>query len=110
MNFAAWGTSPAIVYITEIAKADMRGSLISSAPTYASLGMVLGYLKGWLIDWRLVAWLCNIYTIVPAILIMFIPESPAWLVSKGRDEQAGKSLDWLYKYHAQPEHKVSVLI
>lgn len=84
----------------------MRGSLISSAPSYASLGMVLAYLKGWLINWRLVAWLCNIYTIVPAILIMFIPESPAWLVSKGRDEQAGKSLDWLYKYHAQPEHKV----
>lgn len=37
---------------------------------------------------------------------MFIPESPAWLVSKGKIEQAGKSLDWLYKYHAQPEHKV----
>lgn len=103
---SAWGTSPAIVYITEIAKADMRGSLISSAPTYASLGMVLAYLQGWLINWRVVAWMCIIYTVVPAVIIMFIPESPAWLVSKGRIEQAGKSLDWLYKYHAQPEHKV----
>ncbi|KAJ8941214.1 hypothetical protein NQ314_010462 [Rhamnusium bicolor] len=35
---SAWGTSPAIVYITEIARADMRGSLISSAPAFASLG------------------------------------------------------------------------
>lgn len=34
----AWGTSPAVVYITEIARADMRGSLISLAPTLASLG------------------------------------------------------------------------
>lgn len=34
----AWGTSPAIVYITEVASADMRGSLISFAPTYASAG------------------------------------------------------------------------
>lgn len=38
MFITAWGTSPAIVYITEIARADMRGSLISVAPAYASLG------------------------------------------------------------------------
>ncbi|KAF2882927.1 hypothetical protein ILUMI_23232 [Ignelater luminosus] len=102
---SAWGTSPAIVYITEIARADMRGSLISVAPAYASLGMVLAYLKGWFLDWRLVAWLCNVYTILPVILIMFIPESPAWLVSKGRIEQARKSLEWIHKYQPQPEHK-----
>ncbi|XP_068901529.1 uncharacterized protein [Tenebrio molitor] len=36
---AAWGTSPAMVYITEIARADMRGSLMSFAPAYTSLGM-----------------------------------------------------------------------
>lgn len=34
----AIGTSPAIVYITEVARADLRGSLISSGPTIASLG------------------------------------------------------------------------
>lgn len=102
---SAWGTSPAIVYMTEIARADMRGSLISMAPAFASLGMVLTYLKGWFMDWRLVAWLCNVYTILPIILIMFIPESPAWLVSKGRIEQARKSLEWINKYQPQPEHK-----
>lgn len=32
------GTSPAIVYITEVARPDLRGSLISLAPTLASLG------------------------------------------------------------------------
>ncbi|XP_017782106.1 PREDICTED: facilitated trehalose transporter Tret1-like [Nicrophorus vespilloides] len=95
---AAWGTSPAIVYITEIARADMRGSLISCGPTYASLGMVLLFLKGWFLNWRTVAWLCNIYTVVPAILIMFIPESPVWLVSKGRVDQAKKAIEWLNKY------------
>lgn len=35
---SAMGTSPAIVYITEVARPDLRGSLISSAPTLASLG------------------------------------------------------------------------
>ncbi|KAF5303314.1 hypothetical protein FQA39_LY10053 [Lamprigera yunnana] len=102
---SAWATSPAIVYITEIAKADLRGSLISMAPAFASLGMVMVYLEGWFLNWRLVAWLTNIYTVISVTMIMFIPESPAWLVSKGRIEQARKSLEWINRYQPQPEHK-----
>ncbi|KAJ8917393.1 hypothetical protein NQ315_002417 [Exocentrus adspersus] len=102
---SAWGTSPAIVYITEIGRADLRGSLISSAPTFASLGMVICFLKGWFMHWKTVAWLSNFYAVVPCILICFIPESPAWLVSKGRIEQAAKSLRWINKYQPQPENR-----
>lgn len=104
----AIGTSPAIVYITEVARPDLRGSLISSAPTIASLGMVLAYTKGAFMTWRMVAWLSLGYTLIPAILIqMFVPESPVWLVSKGRIEDAAKSLRFLYKSYPQPEHTVS---
>ncbi|XP_068901530.1 facilitated trehalose transporter Tret1-like [Tenebrio molitor] len=106
---SALGTSPAIVYITEIARADMRGSLISFAPAYASLGMVLTFLKGWFFSWRVVAWSCLGYTVIPCILIMFIPESPAWLVSKGKIEQASTSLAWINKYQPQPENKPHTL-
>lgn len=35
---SALGSSPAIVYLTEIARKDMRGSLISLAPALTSLG------------------------------------------------------------------------
>ncbi|KAK9875935.1 hypothetical protein WA026_011038 [Henosepilachna vigintioctopunctata] len=56
---SVWGTGPAIVYITEIARSDIRGSLISFAPAYTSLGMVLAYIKGWAFGWRLTAWLCG---------------------------------------------------
>lgn len=35
---SAIGTSPAIVYITDVARPDLRGSLISTAPTLASAG------------------------------------------------------------------------
>lgn len=100
-------TGPAIVYITEVARPDLRGSLISTAPTLASLGMVIAYAKGAFMPWRLVAWLNIIYTIVPLILIqIFVPESPVWLVSKGRIEDAAKSLKYLYKAYPQPEHTV----
>lgn len=91
----AMGSSPAIVYITEVARPDLRGSMISFGPTLASFGMLLSYLKGAYIHWRLVAWLSIIYAVVPIILIQFfVPESPVWLVSKGRVDDARKSLEW----------------
>ncbi|KAH1003338.1 hypothetical protein HUJ05_011262 [Dendroctonus ponderosae] len=107
---SAWGSSPATVYITEIARADMRGSLISFAPAFASLGMMLAFLKGWLMHWRTVAWMCLGYSIVPVILIqLFIPESPAWLVSRDRIEEAAKALRWLHSNQPQPEQRPETL-
>ncbi|XP_012261501.1 facilitated trehalose transporter Tret1-2 homolog isoform X2 [Athalia rosae] len=95
---SALGTSPAIVYITEVARPELRGSLISTGPTLASFGMLLVYIKGACLSWRMVAWLSIVYAAVPLILIqIFTPESPVWLVSKGRLEDAKKSLAWLYK-------------
>lgn len=100
-------TGPAIVYITEVARPDLRGSLISTAPTLASFGMCIAYGKGAFMSFRLVAWLSIIYTLVPLILIqILVPESPVWLVAKGRIEDAAKSLKYLYKAYPQPEHTV----
>ncbi|KAK4878048.1 hypothetical protein RN001_010554 [Aquatica leii] len=99
---STWGASPVMVYVTEIARPDMRGSLISIAPAYCSLGMVLAYLKGWFIDWRTIAWICVGYSLIPAVVVFLIPESPPWLISKDRIKQAKKSLDWINKYQPQP--------
>nr|XP_022901994.1 facilitated trehalose transporter Tret1-2 homolog [Onthophagus taurus]XP_022901995.1 facilitated trehalose transporter Tret1-2 homolog [Onthophagus taurus] len=105
----SFGTSPAIVYITEIARADMRGSLISSAPAFTSLGMVLAYLMGWFMTWRQVSWVCTALSIIPCFLVLLIPESPVWLVSKGRLEQARKSLEWIHKYHPKPQDRMQTM-
>lgn len=71
------------------------------------VGMVIAYAKGAFLPWRLVAWLSIIYTVVPVIFIhVFVPESPVWLVAKGRIEDAARSLKFLYKNYPQPEHTV----
>ncbi|KAL7044362.1 hypothetical protein ACKWTF_001889 [Chironomus riparius] len=105
----AIGTSPAYVYITEVARPDLRGSLISSAPTIASLGMCLAYIGGAIFDWRTTAWLAIIFAILPVILVqLFVVESPVYLVSKGRIEDAAKSLTYLYKNYPKPDQNESL--
>jgi facilitated trehalose transporter len=104
----ALGTSPAIVYMTEVSRPDIRGSLISLGQTIASLGNIIAYTKGAFLDWRLCAWLYVIYSIVPAILVKLIPESPIWLVQRGHIEQAERSLRKLYKRYPQPEYTVTI--
>ncbi|XP_063699351.1 facilitated trehalose transporter Tret1-2 homolog isoform X2 [Culicoides brevitarsis] len=99
------GTSPAVVYITEVARPDLRSSLISMGPTLASLGMVIGYTKGALLNWRYLSWISIAYCVVPAVLIqIFVVESPVWLVGKGRMEDAARGLKHLYKNYPQPDH------
>jgi facilitated trehalose transporter len=106
----AIGTSPAYVYITEIAKPELRGSLISSAPTIASLGMLICYITGILIDWRMTAWFATIFAIFPIMLVQFVVvESPVYLVSKGHIEEAAKSLTYLYKNYPKTEQSESLV-
>lgn len=94
----------------EVARADLRGSLISSGPTIASFGMVLAYLGGAFLNWRTIAWLSMIFTIGPVILIsIYVPESPVFLVSCGKIEAAAKSLKYLYSRYPQPENSLESL-
>nr|XP_023024184.1 facilitated trehalose transporter Tret1-like [Leptinotarsa decemlineata] len=102
---SAWGTIPATVYISEISRADLRGALVSFTPTLASLGMLICFAKGSFLHWRTVAWMANLYVVVSVVLLFLIPESPAWLISKGRDEEAAASLRWIHKYQPQPQNR-----
>ncbi|CAH1118306.1 unnamed protein product [Phaedon cochleariae] len=101
----AWGSIPATVYITEIARPDVRGTLVSAAPSLSSIGMVVCFLMGWFLHWRTVAWVAILYASVPIMLLFCIPESPAWLVSRGKIQQAADSLRWFNKYQPQPENR-----
>jgi SP family facilitated glucose transporter-like MFS transporter 8 len=58
--------------------------------------MVLSYIKGAYLTWRTAAWTTVIYVVVPLLLIsIWIPESPVWLVARGRVDEAENSLKWL---------------
>lgn len=44
-------------------------------PLFFFVGMVISYAEGAFMEWRMVAWLTIIYTVVPVIFIhIFVPE------------------------------------
>lgn len=47
------------------------------------------------IDWRTLALICMCVPITNFVALFFIPETPHWLIGKGRIECAEKSLKWL---------------
>ncbi|PIA52683.1 hypothetical protein AQUCO_01000507v1 [Aquilegia coerulea] len=71
------------VYIAEIAPQEMRGSLGSVNQLSVTLGIMLAYLLGLFVNWRVLAVLgilpCTI--LIPGLF--FIPESPRWLAKMG---------------------------
>ncbi|KAK4877988.1 hypothetical protein RN001_010494 [Aquatica leii] len=88
------------IYISEISRPDIRGSFLALTETFTSIGIVLMYVEGWVMHWRTIAWVSNMYIIILIILTLFVPESPSWLILKKRTNQAKKSLSWFYKYNS----------
>ncbi|KAI4327867.1 hypothetical protein L6164_020279 [Bauhinia variegata] len=87
------------LYISEIAPADIRGQLNTFPQFSCSGGMFLAYIMVFLMSfadspsWRVMLSVVSIPAVVYFLLAMFyLPESPRWLVSKGRVLEARKVL------------------
>lgn len=82
------------VYIAEIAPANKRGSLVSLNQLMIVIGISASFFSNYFLlgvgehNWR---WMLGVQ-MVPALLyftlLWFVPESPRWLLLKGRDEAA----------------------
>lgn len=59
------------------------------------LGFTTVYTLGSVTTWRYTSLYCCIVPLCTVVAIYFVPETPMWLLSKGRKEQAMKSLQWL---------------
>lgn len=86
------------LYISEIAPADIRGQLTTLTQFACSTGMFLAYI--WMFSmslgdssWRVMLGVISIPSVAYFFLAVFyLPESPRWLVSKGRIAEAEKVL------------------
>lgn len=59
------------------------------------LGILLMYCTGLYLHWRIVAWIAFVGAFFPVLMTAFwTPESPVWLIHKGQDIKALKSLKY----------------
>ncbi|XP_065882116.1 sugar transporter ERD6-like 6 [Euphorbia lathyris] len=83
------------VYIAEIAPQNLRGALGSVNQLSVTIGIMIAYVLGLFVQWRILAVLgilpCTI--LIPGLF--FIPESPRWLAKMGMMEEFEASLQVL---------------
>jgi len=83
------------VYIVEIATTDMRGFLGCFVQFLGSIGVLITFCIGAVLNWWQLA-LVHLGMVIPFVIAMwFIPESPRWLIMKGNEWAAEVSLKWL---------------
>ncbi|KAJ3536084.1 hypothetical protein NMY22_g6191 [Coprinellus aureogranulatus] len=87
------------LYMAEISPPEVRGSLLALEQLSIVLGVVFGFWTGFVtrsipgaLSWRIPLGIQIIPGIILGLGCLLLPASPRWLVLKGRDEDALKSL------------------
>lgn len=85
-------------YVGEMASISIRGSLALVVElTYAS-GLLLAYVVGWIYSYETLAIVGAVIPVITGVLMIFIPESPYFLMMVGKPEEAARSLRKLRSY------------
>jgi SP family arabinose:H+ symporter-like MFS transporter len=86
------------LYIAEVSPARVRGALVSVNQMAIVTGILLAYFVNWAFagvgpsNWRWMFGMGALPSVVFFLLLLRVPESPRWLVKKGRE---GEALDVL---------------
>ncbi|VEN46389.1 unnamed protein product [Callosobruchus maculatus] len=87
--------APVLTYVAEITQPHLRGILSSTSSASVSLGILGEFLLGTFLSWRTVSLVNCVVPIMSFILLMFVPETPIFLLSNNKYEEAKKSIAWL---------------
>lgn len=82
------------ITIGEFSSPNKRGLFLNTKTVAACLGICLVHMLGAFFDWRTVAILGLVPSVLSLLIICTVPESPAWLAYKGKFERCEKSFYW----------------
>ncbi|WP_454931536.1 sugar porter family MFS transporter [Actinomyces oricola] len=112
LGFAVGGASATVpMFIGELAPAERRGPLVSRNELMIVTGQLVAYTSNAIIGfvsegghaWRIMLGLATLPAAALWIGVFFVPESPRWLVAKGRNEEALDVLRQLRTTDPRPE-------
>ena len=83
------------MYIAEISHPDYRGGLGSINQLAVTLGVVIAYVTGATLTWKNTALFAVGPIALLLVLMLFMPETPRWLLANNQRFTALKELTWL---------------
>jgi MFS transporter, SP family, galactose:H+ symporter len=88
------------LYLAELSPAHKRGQMVTFFQFAITLGILLSYVVGYWFGesadgWRSMFWAGFIPAIILLVGMLVVPESPRWLLSKGRESEARAVLNRL---------------
>lgn len=100
---AAVGSASFVVplYISELSPGPIRGRLVTVSSLFITGGQVVAYVVGWLFSqrdggWRWMVGLGAIPATIQMIMLLFLPETPRYLVKSGSRQMAYRVLSRVY--------------
>jgi len=82
--------------VSECSYPEIRGILGSLPALLMAGGILLSYIMGAWLPWNQLAWASAVFPTLFFFVMIPLPESPVWLLSKGRTSDAQKALKWLH--------------
>lgn len=71
-------------------------------------GILLSYLMGAWLPWNHLAWASAVFPALLLVVLIPLPESPTWLLSRGRIADADRSLKWLHHQPRTPSSRIPI--
>ena len=105
-------TIAAPAYISEIAPAKDRGKLVGLYQFNIVFGILTAFFSNYLLNdigenaWRWMVGIEALPSIIYTLLVLMVPKSPRWLITKSRNDEAKEVIDLLSEDQDQDSEKL----
>lgn len=81
--------------VSECSSPRIRGRLGSFTASSMALGILVVYIFGAFCEWQNLAWIFGCVPVIFLVWTAMMPETPIWLLTHGKEEEAKKALRYL---------------
>ncbi|XP_028162372.1 facilitated trehalose transporter Tret1-like [Ostrinia furnacalis] len=98
------------IYVTEISLPNMRGT-VGALPNLAmSMGLTILAAFGAFLKWTTICYVCGAYSLFLFLFNMLLPETPYFVLLKGTEENARKTLKWFRSKKYKVDREINDLM